>query len=286
MKVNVLFVVLYMSLVFNVNNTTAQQFINGGFEPKITLSACNDMDVKAYNHNMSNNWSAGDATTMQIANNTCSQGSPVSGSYFGVLKYMPPSDGNIIVFRLDKPMMANKAYSFSLSYKLPTGSSSSVMGGLRYGYSSDSLNVDSTSGTTDPITNTSWKKDTITITPKQSWQYIWIQVAAVGGDPFTVHVDDLTMLNTGTSIKELPSAGVIRLVPNPFVDNAVLTIDDNVKLPYSIVVYDISGKQVVKKNDIRTGNFVINRESFNTGLYTIKVIDNEQHIYTSKFNVQ
>jgi len=284
MKFKILLPLLLCSTFFNVNNTSAQQVINGGFEPAMGLSACNDIDVKVYNHNMGNNWSAGDATLMQIANSSCSQGSPVSGTYFGVLKYAPPGEGNAIVFKLDKPMTANTAYSFTLSYKIP--SATTVTGGLRFGYTADSLSADSVSGTTNPITTTSWKKDTIVITPKKQCQYIWIQVSALGGDPFTVHVDDVNALKGSTSVKTVTAQKGMTVFPNPFTDQTSLTFDNAMKLPYSVMIYDVSGRLIFKRTEVQSNKFIINKGSMNTGLYMLQVIDSENNIRTSRLVVQ
>jgi len=276
---------LLCTYLFATTNLFAQQFINGGFEPVTAIAPCKDMDVKVYNHNMGSNWSAGTATTMQIANGTCSAGSPVSGSYFGMLKYAPPSDGNIIVFKLDKPLTPNKSYSFSLSYKIPA-SMSSVNGGLRFGYTSDSTKADSVAGTTPPISSTAWKKDTITFTPKQAWQYVWIEVAALGGDPFEVDVDDVKMLVTGTDVAGIDEAGALQIVPNPFTGQALLKVNNNVSYPYNVMLYDMTGRVVFERKDNNQDNLIINRPDAGAGMYLLKISDSQQRVYTSKLLVQ
>lgn len=285
MNIKVFIPVLYCSAMLTTVNTTAQQVVNGGFEPATAIAPCQDIDVKVYNKNMKNNWAGIHSMTMEIADNSCGLGAPVAGQFFGVMKYSPPTRGNTITFKLDKPLTVNKAYSFILNYHIPA-SSVNVVGALRFGYAGDSTTTDSTSGVTDQITNTVWKRDTLNFTPQQPWQYIWLEISAVGGDPFTVYLDGVSMITSGTGINEITAANAIHVAPNPFTDNTVLTLDRPLSLPCHLAVYDVTGRIVLEQRNVQEPTITINKASIGTGIYMLKIIDSKQHIYTSKLSAQ
>ncbi|MGN6475896.1 MAG: T9SS type A sorting domain-containing protein, partial [Flavipsychrobacter sp.] len=129
-------------------------------------------------------------------------------------------------------------------------------------------------------------KDTITFTPKQAWQYVWIEVAALGGDPFEVDVDDVKMLVSGTDVAGIREAGALQILPNPFTGQALLKVNNNVSYPYNVVLYDITGRVVLERKDNNQDNLIIDRPDAGTGIYLLKITDNQQRVYTSKLLVQ
>src|SRR4051812_17486225 len=82
----------------------AQQFLNGSFEPKGTITACKNDSSVHYNKNMGNNWAIGLAdTAMYFADNTCGLGNAPDGNHFVGFTWLPTTGANTIVFKLDAP---------------------------------------------------------------------------------------------------------------------------------------------------------------------------------------
>jgi hypothetical protein len=269
-------------------SANAQQFINGSFEPKTTITACTDAPVATYNANMGGNWARGSATTMQVANASCGQGSPDAGSYFGVFKYAGAAvDGNRIVFKLDKPRVMGTQYKVTLKYKVPTGTPAATAS-LVFGYTSDSTTNDSTSGSSEPISNTTWMSDTLKITPKKASQFVWMELRVLGGDPYTVHVDNVNMngIPPVASVGNLLKDGAVRLAPNPVTDISTLTLGGLVSLPCNVVIYDITGRIVQNLQNINTRSVALSKAEMETGIYMLKLTDNQQQTYTTRISVQ
>lgn len=198
---------------------------------------------------MKYNQEIGQAANMQLANSSCSKGTPQEGMYFGILKYAPPF-GNKIGFKLDKPLVKGTEYKIELSYKIPQGATV-VMGSIRYGYGATMTSADSLGGfMADPPDNETWKKDTLTFTPDQPWEYIWMEVTALGGDEFTLHVDAINMLGypPAAGINDIKPADGFTVTPNPAKGTALLNIKDNgLQLPCTVHATDISGRTVLQQ---------------------------------------
>lgn len=282
MKEIILF--LCFGMLLSADDTAAQQFINGSFEPAGSITPCVDNPVATYNSNMGGNWAVGSAANMQIANASCSTGSAVDGSYFGVVKYDVPS-GNKIIFKLDKAMKAGTAYSFTINYKVPVGIPPAISS-LYFGYGKDSVSSDSLSGYTDPITTETWIKDTFSFTPQNAWQYVWIELSALGGDPYTVHVDDLKMLNVPEGIEEVENGNGFTIWPNPGNGVATLTMDASITLPCRVEVYDVTGRVLLTQDHLRDRKASINITGASSGMFFVKLTDGRQQVHTSKLLVQ
>lgn len=266
-------------------DTSAQQFVNGGFEPNKATTACTDLPVATYNSNMDGNNATGTAPTMQLGNSSCSQGNPVSGGYYAIMKYAPPY-GNILTFKLDKPMTIGTTYRISLSYKAATGIQA-AMNALRYGYASDSTTSDSLSGYTDPITSTTWMKDTLSITPQKAWQYVWLEVTALGGEEFTLHVDRLDMLDMPSNVDEIASNPVnIQIAPNPARGLTTINMSNNISLPCKVQVYDMTGRMVLQKENINNTTTGIDLAGIASGIYILKLTDNTQQTHATRLMVR
>lgn len=275
---------LCLSVLLSATGASAQQFLNGSFEPAGNITPCADVAVATYNANMGNNRAVGNAANMQVANSTCGQGAAVDGSWFGVLKYDAPF-GNKIVFKLDKAMQAGTTYSYSIHYKVPVGIPPAI-GSLRYGYSKDSTSTDSISGYTGSITTETWVADTFSFTPQQPWQYIWIELSALGGDPYTVHVDHLEMQIEPNGVNDVEQEIALALSPNPATGTTTLTAGAAIALPYMVEVYDLAGRVLLRKNNLQDRKTDIDITGVSSGMLFLKLTDGRQQVHTSKLLVQ
>jgi len=79
----------------------------------------------------------------------------------------------------------------------------------------------------------------------------------------------------------------VKLYPNPFSNNATITIDDKIKLNMaSVVIYDVVGKEIKRINNITSNTITIEKAEMPNGIYFYKVINYEAAIATGKFIVE
>lgn len=273
MRIVILFLCISVSICYT--DVSAQQFVNGGLEPANgTLLTCSSITESDYNTNMGGSFVLADG--VELNNAGCNEGTPVEGSYFVKMIYDVISNPspNTLIFKLDQPLTPNQQYSFTINYKIPTGLATTT-GTLVYGYAKDSVSTDSISGSVSPITNEDWEKDTLTFTPTEPWQFIWVRVSALMGDPFELHVDDLEMLNGGTSISQVEKSSNLSIQPNPFRGSTVLKLTNDVSIPYDVEVLDITGKQVLLEKNLNQRSLKINLEDMPKGMYLLRLTDGD-----------
>lgn len=272
-------------MLCSVLTTSAQQVINGGFEPANSINTCTDITLVDYNNDMGGgNLAIGGASTIRLEDASCSHGNPVEGTHFVALDYSPPF-GNIINLKLEKAMTANKEYSLIISYKVPAGITPATAF-LKYGYSADSSTADSLVASEGPIANETWLEDTLTFTPKVAAQYIWIELSTLGGDDYTLHVDNIEMLNVPQSVNDVAISS-LSLIPNPTQGYAILTLDDNIPLPCTLQLHDITGRIITSVNkQVTQKQTKIDLANIPQGTYFIQLMDKEQQLHTTKLLIQ
>ena len=95
-----------------------------------------------------------------------------------------------------------------------------------------------------------------------------------------LHVADLPLdLSVGISRQEISE---LNIYPNPATDFVNIQVPANVN--GTIVIRDISGKIIHKENSVKGVN-TINVEGFNSGVYTISIIENERPIREAKLMI-
>src|SRR5690606_24547723 len=114
----------------------------------------------------------------------------------------------------------------------------------------DSTTTDSIGGYTDPIATETWVEDTLSFTSEQAWQYVWLEFSVLGGDPYTLHVDNLKMLNLPESVSDVVPGKGLLLSPNPCTGSASLVADEHITLPYTVEVHDVTGRTLLKKDNV------------------------------------
>lgn len=278
-------ILIGMGMLCCTLNSSAQQVINGGFEPAVSVTTCSDITSATYNASMGGgNRAISNMDTIGVADAACGKGNPIEGAHFVVLDYEPPV-GNAISLKLDKPMTANKEYSLELSYKVPVGIAPATAF-LKYGYSKDSTTRDSLVASIDQLTNETWKTDTLVFTPKVAAQYMWIELTTLGGDLFTVHVDDVKMLNIPQSINDMSVSKGLSLYPNPCSGSTQLTIDKSIPMPCTVELCDITGKVITQYETLSHGRVDIDVANATPGMYFVKLLDGQQQVYTAKLLVK
>ena len=73
----------------------------------------------------------------------------------------------------------------------------------------------------------------------------------------------------------------IKIVPNPMGNNAQIVFENPFREPYILYLYDASGRQILRKEDIENNMIEIERGILPSGTYLVKIIS-EGKIYTDK----
>jgi len=77
---------------------------------------------------------------------------------------------------------------------------------------------------------------------------------------------------------EIPRQNTLRINPNPVKDYFVIDFEGNQNL--AVEIYDANGKLIKSKQLCANSKFDV--QDLNSGIYFIRVIDDENHVYTSK----
>ncbi len=76
----------------------------------------------------------------------------------------------------------------------------------------------------------------------------------------------------------------VSIYPNPFSEEATIVIYDIRFTNYDLLVYDISGKNVIHLRN-QSGNSKIQRGNLKSGIYFYKILSKDSHSLTGKFIV-
>lgn len=273
---------LLLILFFLSWTVSAQQFINGSLEPHSTtlIHSCYYTLDSNYNVSMGGSWMFGTDSQTYVVSDTCpDMGSAAEGHYFVMLLHY--HDGNIMTLKLDAPMLAGNTYHFTFAHKHLGFFTPHA---INYGYSYDSLSQGPQSGTAPAITDSIWQQVEAYVTPVSNSQYIWLQqdniISTEGSmvDNFVMH----GLVDVPTIIKDYQCS----IYPNPITSVSNINISNEIKLPCNIIVYDITGKQVLVRYNINKRIEKISKDDLGVGMYYLKLIDNTHNTFISKFVVE
>ncbi len=276
-------ILLSFSTLLLAGGLHAQQFLNGSFEPKATIVPCHSVTKATYNLNMGNNWATGaNDTGVYFVDNTCGAGTAVHGANFIGLTWTPMGGGNYIVFKLDAPLVVGTKYKFTFSYKTGLGTPLTLL----MGYTHDSTTHDMYVHGIAPPTSANWTMVTDSLTPTMPGDYIWI-AGSSAGSPGSIFVDNFKMLGVPTlGVNEVNNPAQAAIYPNPITNTSTISLSDNIALPCKMEMYDLSGRLVMQQQNITSKSIPLNKGDLNTGLYFIKIQDNNKNTFSLKASVQ
>lgn len=106
--------------------------------------------------------------------------------------------------------------------------------------------------------------------------------------PFTVRNPSTTyhqvcFLSTAINPNQYPQ--IASVIPNPFSDFAKIKFPRHLKKPVSMVIYDLTGKMVLKRERIRGEEIELERNSMPNGVYFFQILDENQKVAYGKFAV-
>lgn len=264
-------------------SVSAQQLINGNLEPATPSafsSGCGNTSITNFNTNMGNVTAIGSFLTIEVSDNTCSDGHAHAGSYYVGVTYSS-AGYNTLVFKLDAPMVAGTSYALDFYHMTSSLAFSNIP--LKFGYSTSATTADSFGGNIPSTDSMTWQLAHGTFIPKVAAQYVWI--AAAGSSTGSVYIDDIHLRNN-TAVNNINVNSGIELYPNPMTTAAKLKMDASIGLPCSMVIYDITGRSVITRDNISSRELTINKDDLGTGMFLIKLTDRTNRSVYSKLIAQ
>ena len=74
----------------------------------------------------------------------------------------------------------------------------------------------------------------------------------------------------------------VSVFPNPFHDHLIFEMQRNLTQPISVIIYDFSGREMLRINQTTTKEIEINTLNWNEGVYFFKLISNDKLISSAK----
>jgi len=271
---------LYSSSLF------AQTFYNGSLEPVTGASVTSCQDNAYWGINTIGNvfMTTTGPQKMYLADNTCGIGFAKDGSHYIGLHYSPKLyHGTQLLLELNADMAAGKSYVFSFYYKGP----SPLVGtgaNLEYGYAVNDTTIDTSAAVfvIAPV-DTVWRKVTATVTPSVNCRFVWVAALPPSGasnDSATTYVDYF-VFNPPSNVDIINKGTGLHIYPEPIKTSATLLLDDNIALPCTMVLYDISG-HIVLQQAINDRKVLLNKAGLNNGMYFLQLTDRNAVRYTTK----
>lgn len=264
----------------------SQAFYNGSLEPVTGAStlACQDNIFWRINTIGNVFMTTVGPQDMYVADNTCGIGYAKDGTHYIGLHFSPTlRHGNQLLLELNSDMVAGKSYVFSFYYKGPSPTVGTGAN-LEYGYAVNDTTVDTTATVfvIAPV-DTIWRKVTATVTPSVNCRFVWVSAHAplsAPNDSATTYVDDF-IFNPPNNVPIVNSGTSLHIYPKPLKTSATLELDDNIALPCTMVLYDISG-HIVLRQTINDRKVLLNKAGLNNGMYFLQLTDRNAVRYTTK----
>lgn len=268
------------------NNSQAQQFINGNLKPDGTLPQCTQSMSSTYNANMGNSWANTGPDEVFVGDSSCS-GSAAIKHFIGV-EWTPTLGGVNVVFKLDKPMLANTQYKFSFQYRT-AASGDAAFPIWYYNNDGDSLGHDSIINAIAPPLNATWTTVLDSVTPKVDCRFLSLRAGSgTSGGYSQTYIANLQMLGVpGVNVEEVNNNKVqVEVYPNPMRSSAKIIADAAMELPLNLSATDIHGKTVLLQNNIQQHEFTIYKNNLPSGMFFLKVTDNKQKSTYTKLVIE
>lgn len=98
-------------------------------------------------------------------------------------------------------------------------------------------------------------------------------------------IADNNCINITTNTEDIPLEKLIKIQPNPFNNNTLISFPNPNKAEYQLFINDLSGRVVKNITNIRDENIALSRGDLSNGIYYIQLIS-EEKILTGKLIIQ
>lgn len=245
---------------------SAQTFLNGSFES--TSGGCSfNISNASFNSMMNNCHAFGDASQLDIIDNTCGYGTAEHGNQFvGLAVDINDSLTDAFSMELSAPLVAGNTYTLTFYNRKDAAYGANL---LEIGYSSDSASF-GTAIDTAAIPGLTWGFVSVTFTPSINCSYITIRtIAGTYGWNF---VDNFAISNI-TNTNDLATADrMIQVYPNP-TSGVISIVASSSCVTESVTVKDLHGNTLLVSQSP-----IIDLTGFAAGVYILEVATNEGRV--------
>ena len=103
------------------------------------------------------------------------------------------------------------------------------------------------------------------------------------GNPLEGGFDVFEITEGPTGIDQVASNNFISVYPNPFTDFVEIIIEQSAITPLTeVVIYDVTGREVSRKNITATGNVKLDASKWHSGIFVARVIGSNVKIPVQK----
>lgn len=258
------------------NNSQAQQFINGNLKPDGTLPQCTQSMSSTYNANMGNSWANTGPDEVFVGDSSCS-GSAAIKHFIGV-EWTPTLGGVNVVFKLDKPMLANTQYKFSFQYRT-AASGDAAFPIWYYNNDGDSLGHDSIINAIAPPLNATWTTVLDSVTPKVDCRFLSLRAGSgTSGAYSQTYIAKLQMLGVpGVNVEEVSVNNDAQITPNPSTGIVHVQLNKDTK---EVLVYNVTGNMVYRAATSGEKEIQLDLGNLPKGMYFVAIAQPENKNFT------
>lgn len=112
-----------------------------------------------------------------------------------------------------------------------------------------------------------------------------VTLKAIGSCGEAISDQTITIDENETSVNTGVRKGSLKVFPNPLHEQLNLDIDSNQKIE-SVIVTNMAGQVVIRKNDIKTSRTTVDFNELNAGNFLVKVITTKGEVFTEKVTKQ
>jgi hypothetical protein len=119
-------------------------------------------------------------------------------------------------------------------------------------------------------------------------QEVYFAINHIGNDQYFFEIDNILVKDCNSTIvdiNEVKHTGNLKVYPNPFNDNTTIDLSNIESTNISIELYDISGKCLIKSDNILERFYILEKGELSSGTYIMKVYSLE-NIYYEKLILQ
>ncbi len=215
-------------------------------------------------------------THLQTEVNPLTTGINTSSTCGKFIKYVPPTNDGAFGGTLLYPFNSSKFNEASIELYSPGGAYDLKM------VFQDAMGNDIIDQSFTTSTTPGWAKFTMdlhTIPASTSFDKFVFLLNSPTATEDSIFLDNFSFsFNASASIDE-KKANVLNLFPNPFLDQLTISSKNEID---QIVVFSITGKQLIQLSNIKSTNTTIDLQSLNPGSYIIQIKDENGIFKTEK----
>ncbi len=95
--------------------------------------------------------------------------------------------------------------------------------------------------------------------------------AKANGGPYAQSVSNIDDYSVNTAIDNPDFQNIVLVYPNPFNDYTTIKFDNRDKTEYSLIIFDVTGQEVKKIEDITNDKIILRKDNLTSGFYSFEL---------------